>query len=149
MYTLDDGRIGAAAVALGLARAALEEAYQWSLGRTAFGRPIHQFQAVRFQIVDMAVKLQTMKTLTYTAARLRDTGDPRYVWMASAAKLHTAIAANEIAATAVRILGGLGYVKESVSERVYRDAKLLEIGEGTNEIQRWIMGKMLYGELSI
>ncbi|GBF08849.1 acyl-CoA dehydrogenase [Aeropyrum pernix] len=149
MQALDDARIGAAAIGLGLARAALEEAYQWSLSRMAFDRPIHEFQAVRFQIVDMAVKIQSMKTLAYTAARLRDLGDPRYVWMASAAKLHASITANEIAAAAVRILGGLGYVKESTAERVYRDAKLLEIGEGTNEIQRWIMGKMLYGELSI
>lgn len=81
----------------------------------SFGRPIHRLQAVRFQIVDMAVKTRSMKTLAYTAARLRDQGDPRYVWMASAAKLHASIAANEIAAAAVRILGGLGYVKESTA----------------------------------
>ncbi len=148
MYTLDEGRIGASAVSLGLAEAALEEAYEWTLQRTAFDRPIHKFQAVRFQVVDMAVKLQSMKMLAYTAAYLKDQGDPRYIWMASAAKLYAGIAANEIAGVAVRILGGLGYVKESVSERVYRDVKLLEIGEGTNEIQKWIMGKMLYGELT-
>ena len=149
MYTLDDGRIGASAVALGLATAALEEAYEWTLQRKAFDRPIHKFQAVRFQIVDMAVKLGAMKLLAYTAAHLRDKGDPRYIWMASAAKLYTGIAVNEIASTAVRILGGLGYVKESASERIYRDAKLLEIGEGTNEVQKWIMGKILYNELII
>ena len=147
MYTLDEGRIGASAVALGLATAALEEAYQWTLQRRAFGRLIHEFQAVRFQIVDMAVQLEAMRLLTYTAAYLKDKGDPRYIWMASAAKLYAGIAANKIAGDAVRILGGLGYVKESNVERIYRDAKLLEIGEGTNEIQRWIMGKILYGEL--
>jgi len=147
MLTLDEGRIGASAVALGLARAALEEAYKWTLERKAFGRLIHEFQAIRYQIVDMAVKFKLMRLITYAAAYLKDKGDPRYIWMASAAKLYTGITVNEIAGTAVRILGGLGYVKESISERVYRDAKLMEIGEGTNEIQMWILGKMLYGEL--
>jgi len=147
MYTLDEGRIGASAVAIGLAAAALEEAYEWTLNRQAFGRPIHKFQAVRFQIVDMAVQLEAMRLLTYTAAYLKDKGDPRYIWMASAAKLFSGIAANKLVGDAVRILGGLGYVNESNVERIYRDVKLLEIGEGTNEVQRWIMGKILYGEL--
>jgi len=147
MYTLDEGRIGASAVGVGLATAALEEAYQWTLQRVAFERPIHKFQAVRFQIVDMAVELEAIRLLTYVAAYLKDKGDPRYIWMASAAKLYSGIIANKIAGTAVRILGGLGYVKESNVERIYRDAKLLEIGEGTNEIQKWIIGKILYGEL--
>jgi alkylation response protein AidB-like acyl-CoA dehydrogenase len=149
MFTLDEGRIGASAVAIGLATAALEEAYSWTLQREAFGRPIHQFEAVRFQIVDMAVELEAMRLLAYTAAYIKDRGDRRYIWLASAAKLYAGIKANEIASTAVRILGGLGYIKESNVERIYRDAKLLEIGEGTNEVQRWIMGKVLYNELFV
>jgi len=149
MFTLDEGRIGASAVAIGLATAALEEAYSWTLQREAFGRPIHQFEAVRFQVVDMAVELEAMRLLAYTAAYMKDRGDRRYIWLASAAKLYTGIKANEIASTAVRMLGGLGYIKESNVERIYRDAKLLEIGEGTNEVQRWIMGKVLYNELFV
>jgi len=147
MFTLDEGRIGASAVALGLTTAAIEEAYSWSLQREAFNKPIHQFEEVRFQIVDMAVRLETMRLLAYMAAYLKDKGDMRYIWMASAAKLFTGISANEIAGNAVRILGGLGYIKESNVERIYRDAKLLEIGEGTNEVQKWVMGKILYNEL--
>jgi alkylation response protein AidB-like acyl-CoA dehydrogenase len=149
MFTLDEGRIGASAVALGLATAAIEEAYTWSNQREAFNRPIHQFEGVRFQITDMAVKLETMRLIAYMAAYLKDKGDMRYIWMASVSKLYTGITSNEIASNAVRILGGLGYIKESNVERIYRDAKLLEIGEGTNEVQRWIMGKMLYNEMAI
>ncbi len=140
LATLDAGRIAIAALAVGLIAACLDECLAYAKQRNAFGRPIGGHQAVAFKCADMAVALETTRLATYEAARLFDTGAPHRK-AAAIAKL----AATEAAVTATRdatqVFGGYGFIDETPVSRYYRDAKILEIGEGTSEIQRLIISR--------
>lgn len=147
MYALNEGRIATSAIALGMSEAAFNEAFEWAKSRVAFGRPIIEHQMIQVMLTDMRTWIDAMRLLTYRAAWLRDMRDPEYVLAASIAKLYAGQKVVEIARLAVQILGGFGYSKESESERIYRDAKLFEIGEGTNEVQRMVIVDYLLGKL--
>jgi butyryl-CoA dehydrogenase len=139
---LDDGRIAIAALAVGLAQACLEASLAYAKSRRAFGGPIGRYQSVAFKCADMAVAVENARNLVYKAAWLRDQGRP-IRQAAAMAKLY----ASEIAVTATReavqVHGGYGYMDESPVSRFYRDAKILEIGEGTSEIQRVVLSRGL------
>jgi alkylation response protein AidB-like acyl-CoA dehydrogenase len=140
MQTLDGGRISIAAVALGLAVGAYEVARDYSNERHQFGRSISKFQAIEFMIADMATQIAASRLLTYEACRLKDAGEP-YTQMAAMAKLHASETAMFVTDKAIQILGGYGFTREYPVERMYRDAKLCTIGEGTSEIQRMVIGR--------
>jgi len=138
MMTLDGGRIGIAAQALGIAQAALDESVKWAKERQQFGKPIAANQAIQFMIADMATQVQASRHLVYHAATLKDEGKP-YSKEASMAKLFAAETAMQQSIKAVQIHGGLGYIKGTVAERLMRDAKITEIYEGTSEVQRMVI----------
>jgi alkylation response protein AidB-like acyl-CoA dehydrogenase len=142
LQTLDDGRIAVAALATGLAQGCLEESVKYSKEREAFGRPIGAFQALQFKIADMKVAVETARLATYRAAWLRDRGRP-YKAEAALAKLYASEVAVTSAREAVQIHGAYGYMEEFPVARFYRDSKVLEIGEGTSEIMRWILARDL------
>ncbi len=138
MSTLDGGRIGIAAQALGIARAALEDSLAYALQRRTFGKPIAQHQAIQFKLADMATEIDAARLLTLRAAWLKDQKLP-YGKEASMAKLYASDVANKAAREAIQIFGGNGYVTEYPVERHFRDAKITEIYEGTSEIQRLVI----------
>jgi butyryl-CoA dehydrogenase len=140
MMTLDGGRISIAAVALGLAVGAYDTARAYAKERHQFGRPIASFQAIEFMLADMATQIQASRLLTYEACRLKDAGED-FGQMAAMAKLHASETAMFVTDRAIQILGGYGYTREYPVERMYRDAKLCTIGEGTSEIQRMVIGR--------
>jgi alkylation response protein AidB-like acyl-CoA dehydrogenase len=139
---LELGRVNVAARGVGVAQAALDEAVKYSQTRKTFGKPIHQHQAIALKLGDMATRTEAARLLTEKAARALDLGE-RCDYEAGMAKLFATEAAMENAAEAMRIHGGYGYSKEFIVERLYRDAPLLCIGEGTNEIQRLLIAKRL------
>ena len=138
MSTLDGGRIGIAAQALGIARAALEDALAYAQQRRTFGKPIAQHQAIQFKLADMATEIDAARLLTHRAAWLKDKKVP-YGKEAAMAKLYASDVANKAAREAIQIFGGNGYVTEFPVERHFRDAKITEIYEGTSEIQRLVI----------
>jgi butyryl-CoA dehydrogenase len=140
MMTLNESRIGVAAGGVGLAQAAFEIAVDYAKQRKAFGRPIGKFQAIQWMLADILTQIHSARLLTYHAAYLRDQQQD-FVKEASIAKLFASELAVEAARRAIQILGGYGYTKDYPLERYYRDAKLLEIGEGTSEIQRLILAR--------
>lgn len=142
MNTLNGGRIGIAAQAIGIADASLEASIKYSKTRKAFGSTISNFQAIQFKLADMAVKVDAAKLLTLKAAALKDAGQP-YAKEAAMAKLYSSKIAVECALEAIQIHGGYGYVREYLVERYLRDAKITEIYEGTSEIQRIIIARAL------
>lgn len=142
MQTLDGGRIGIAAQALGIAQACLEESVKYAKERKQFGTEIANFQAIQWKIANMAMDIDAARLLIYRAARLRDLGGPHTV-EASMAKLFASKIANDHATQAVQIHGGVGYVKDFPVERFFRDAKITEIYEGTSEVQRIVLSKHL------
>jgi short-chain 2-methylacyl-CoA dehydrogenase len=139
---LDTGRIGIAALAVGLAQACLERSVEHANSRQSFGGPIGRHQAVAFKCADMAVAVECARTLTYKAACLKDLGRP-FKQAAAMAKLYATEAAVAATREATQIFGGAGFVEESPVARYYRDAKVLEIGEGTSEVQRLVIGRGL------
>jgi short-chain 2-methylacyl-CoA dehydrogenase len=139
---LDGGRVAIAAMAVGLAQGCLEHSVAYAKERQAFGRPIGANQAVAFRCADMAVAVEAARLLTYRAAHLADRGRP-FRQEAAMAKLYASEIAVEATRHATQIFGGYGYVDESPVSRFYRDAKVLEIGEGTSEIQRLLIGRGL------
>jgi len=139
---LDDGRIAMAALALGVIQGCLDLAVAYAGERHAFGRAIGAHQGVAFACADMAVMADAARALTYRAAWLRDTGRPATA-AAAVAKLYSTEAAVSASRAAVQVFGGYGFVDESPVSRFYRDAKILEIGEGTSEIQRVVIGRSL------
>ncbi len=143
MKTLDAGRIGISALALGLARGAFEVALDYSGRRRQFGKPIRDFQGVQFSLADMATELEAGRHLVYDAARLKENGRP-FGRQAAMAKLYTSELAMRTTARAVQLLGGAGYTSEYPVERMMRDAKICEIGEGTSEIQRIVIARDLF-----
>ena len=142
MATLDGGRIGIASQALGIARAALEEATAYAKERKTFGKPIAQHQAIQFMLADMATELDAARMLVHRAAYLKDQG-VRHSAESAMAKLYAAEMANRVAHKALQIHGGYGFVKEFDAERHFRDARITEIYEGTSEIQRIVIAASL------
>jgi butyryl-CoA dehydrogenase len=145
MATLDGGRIGIAAQALGIARASLEDALAYAAERKTFGKPIAQHQAIQFKLADMATELDAARLLTWRAATLKDQG-VRHTAESSMAKVFASEVANRAAKEAVQIFGGNGYVEDFPVERHYRDAKITEIYEGTSEVQRLVIAGNLLKE---
>jgi alkylation response protein AidB-like acyl-CoA dehydrogenase len=146
LKTLDAGRIGIAALSLGIAEGAYEEALRYAGVRKQFGRPIGSFQAVSFQLADMAMEIEAGTHLLYHAAWLKQNGRP-FKKEAAMAKLYCSELAMRTTTKAVQIFGGYGYTTEYPVERMMRDAKVCEIGEGTSEIQRIVIGRQILGEL--
>ncbi len=142
MSTLDGGRIGIAAQALGIARAAFEEARSYALERKTFGQPIAQHQAIQFMLADMATELDAARLLTHQAARRKDAG-VRHSAESAMAKLYASEMASRVANKALQVFGGQGYSKEFDAERHVRDARITEIYEGTSEIQRLVISAAL------
>ena len=140
--TLDGGRIGIAAQALGIGQAALDAATAYSQERTTFGKPLATLQAIQWMLADSVTELEGARLLTYKAAMKKDTGE-RYSLEAAMAKLAASRAAVVVADRAVQIHGGYGYIKEYPVERYYRDAKITELYEGTSEIQRLVIARSL------
>ena len=145
MVSLDSGRLGIAAQAVGIAQAALEESVRYSKERYQFGRPISKFQAIQFKIADMECRIQAARMLTYRAAYLKDQGE-RYTKEAAIAKLCASETATWAADEAVQIHGGYGYTKEFLVERLFRDSRVTEIYEGTSEIMRLVISRAVYKE---
>ncbi|MFZ5471784.1 MAG: acyl-CoA dehydrogenase [Myxococcota bacterium] len=145
MSTLDGGRIGIAAQAIGIARAAYEEALQYSAERKTFGKPIREHQAIQFMLADMATELDAARLLTLRAALLKDQG-VRHSLESSMAKLYASEMATRVCHKALQIHGGMGYSKEMDVERHVRDARITEIYEGTSEIQRIVISSNLLKE---
>jgi len=144
MVTLDGGRIGIAAQALGIAQAAFDVASAYAQEREQFGRRIGDFQAIQWKLADMATEIDAARLLTYRAAWLKQQGRPHTAEGAKA-KLFASEMARRQTAEAIQILGGYGYTKEFPVERYYRDAKITEIYEGTNEIQRLVIARAILG----
>jgi alkylation response protein AidB-like acyl-CoA dehydrogenase len=142
MDALEVGRVNVAARGVGVAQRGLELALRYSQERKTFGKPIGQHQAIQFKLADMATKIEAARLLTYKAARMKDAGQ-RSDLEAGMAKLFASEVAMEVVEESLRIHGGYGYSKEYEIERLYRDAPLLVIGEGTSEIQRMVIGKKL------
>jgi short-chain 2-methylacyl-CoA dehydrogenase len=139
---LDEGRIAIAALAVGLAQACLEQSVEYATARTAFGSPIGAHQGIAFRCADLAVMVENARLLTYKAAWLKDNGRP-FKQAAAMAKLYATEAAVDASRHATQIFGGAGFMDETPVSRFYRDAKILEIGEGTSEIQRLVIGREL------
>jgi alkylation response protein AidB-like acyl-CoA dehydrogenase len=144
MATLDGGRIGIGAQALGIAQAAYDAAHAYALERRQFGRRIADFQAIQFKLADMATEIEAARLLVYRAAWLKQEGRP-HSEAGAKAKLFTSEMARRQTAEAIQILGGYGYTKEFPVERYYRDAKITEIYEGTSEIQRLVIARSILG----
>jgi len=139
---LDGGRISVAAMGVGLAQGAYDLAYAYAKEREQFGKPIASFQAIRFKLADMATEIEAGRAMVYKAAWLKDKGRP-FAREAAMAKLFTGELSNRVASAALQIHGGFGYMEESAISRLYRDQKILEIGEGTNEVQRMVIARHL------
>ncbi|MEU3420732.1 acyl-CoA dehydrogenase family protein [Streptomyces murinus] len=144
LSALDSGRLGIAACAIGVAQAALDEAVGYATGRRQFGHPIADFQGLRFMIADMATQIEAGRALYLAAARLRDAGKP-FAKQAAMAKLHCTDTAMKVTTDAVQILGGYGYTADFPAERYMREAKVLQIVEGTNQIQRMVIARHVAG----
>ncbi|MFE0206381.1 acyl-CoA dehydrogenase family protein [Streptomyces sp. NPDC058985] len=144
LSALDSGRLGIAACAVGVAQAALDEAVSYASERRQFGKPISDFQGLRFMLADMATRIEAGRALYLTAARLRDAGRP-FAKQAAMAKLYCTDAAMQVTTDAVQVLGGYGYTADFPAERYMREAKVLQIVEGTNQIQRMVIARHLAG----
>jgi alkylation response protein AidB-like acyl-CoA dehydrogenase len=145
LATLDGGRIGIAAQAVGIAQAALELATGYARERAAFGGPIARFQAIQHKLADMQTEIEAARALTWRAARLKQAGRPHTVEGAQA-KLFASAVARRQTGEAIQVLGGYGYTREFPAERYYRDAKVTEIYEGTSEIQKLVIARALLGD---
>jgi acyl-CoA dehydrogenase len=147
MDALNEGRVVTAATALGLAEAAFEDALAYSRQRETMGVPIAEHQMVQYMLAEMKVRVEAMRLLIYEAAKRVDAGDPDYPMWSSMAKLAAAQWGVDVARMAVQVEGGFGYSRESLVERVYRDVKMVEIGDGTNEVQRLVIARGLLGRI--
>jgi alkylation response protein AidB-like acyl-CoA dehydrogenase len=139
---LDGGRISVAAMGVGLAQGAYDLARAYARERHQFGKPIAKFQAVAFKLADMAVEIEAGRQLVYRAAWLKDNGRP-FALEAAMAKLYTGELSHRVVNHALQIHGGYGFMDEFPISRLYRDQKILEIGEGTNEVQRLVIARLL------
>jgi len=139
---LDGGRISVAAMGVGLAQGAYDLAFKYAQEREQFGKPIASFQAIQFQLADMAMEIEAGRNLVYKTAWLKDEGRP-FAKEAAMAKLYTGELSHRVANQSLQIHGGYGFMEESAIARLYRDQKILEIGEGTNEVQRMVIARHL------
>jgi alkylation response protein AidB-like acyl-CoA dehydrogenase len=146
MQSLDNGRLGIAAQAVGIARAALEHAASYAAERRQFGKPIKEFQAIQFKLADMAARVAASRALLHAAAAAKDRGQP-VTQFSSMSKLMASETAMWVTTQAVQVFGGYGYVTDYPVERLFRDAKVTEIYEGTSEIQRIVIARELYSQL--
>jgi alkylation response protein AidB-like acyl-CoA dehydrogenase len=144
LSSLDSGRLGISACAIGVAQAALDEAVAYAAERRQFGKPIADFQGLRFMLADMATQIEAGRALYLAAARLKDAGRP-FARQAAMAKLHCTDTAMRVTTDAVQVLGGYGYTADFPAERYMREAKVLQIVEGTNQIQRMVIARHLVG----
>ena len=142
MEILDGGRISVASMGVGLAQGAYDLAFKYAQERQQFGRPISKFQAVQFALADMSTEIEAGRQLVYRAAWLKDQGKP-FGLAAAQAKLYTGLLSNRVVNAALQIHGGYGFMQEFAISRLFRDQKILEIGEGTNEVQRMVIAKQL------
>jgi alkylation response protein AidB-like acyl-CoA dehydrogenase len=142
LETLDGGRISVAAMGVGLAQGAYDLAFRYAQEREQFGKPIAKFQAVQFRLADMATEIEAGRALVFRAAWLKDQGRD-FAREAAMAKLYTGELSARVAGAALQLHGGFGYMEEAPISRLYRDQKILEIGEGTNEVQRMVIAKLL------
>ena len=140
--TLNEGRIGIAAQMVGIAQGAYENALKYTAEREQFGGPINSFQAVQFQLAEMAVDIEAARLLTYNAARLKDAGKP-FLKEAAIAKLYTSRVAEKVSSKAVELYGGYGYVKDYPVEKFWRDSKIGAIYEGTSNMQLQTIAKLI------
>lgn len=145
LQILDGGRIGIGAMAVGLAQAALEAALEYAGERVAFGKPLNRHQAIQWMLADAATEIQTARLMVYFSAWLKDRKRP-FTKEAAMAKLFASEMAERVCRNAIQIYGGYGYSREYPVERIYRDARLLTIGEGTSEIQRLVISRHLLEE---
>jgi alkylation response protein AidB-like acyl-CoA dehydrogenase len=145
LQVLDAGRIGIAALAVGLAQGAYEAARRYAHERRQFGQPIAWFQAIRWKLADMATRIDAARLLTYRAAWMRDMRQERTSTASSMAKLYSSEIAVRCAEEGVQIHGGYGFTKDYPAEKYFRDVKLCTIGEGTSEIQRLVIARELLG----
>ncbi|MCC7509184.1 MAG: acyl-CoA dehydrogenase family protein [Planctomycetes bacterium] len=146
MKTLAGGRISIGALALGIAEGAYEKALEYARQRKQFNKPIGTFQGVAFMLADMHMEIEAARHLIYHAARLRDAGRD-FALAGSMGKLYASEVAMKTCTNAIQVLGGVGYTREYDVERMYRDAKLCEIGEGTSEVQRLVISRQILGDL--
>ncbi len=145
LTTLDGGRIGIGAISVGLAQAAFEQAVNYARERQAFGKPIAELQAIQWMLADMATQIEAARTLLYKAAWLKEQGRP-YTMQAAMAKMFATEMAEKVCRDAIQVHGGYGYSREFPVERMYRDARLMTIGEGTSEIQRLVIARHVLKE---
>jgi len=146
LATLDCGRIGIAAQAVGIAEAALEEAVKYSKERVQFGKPLAEFEAIQFMIADMAVDVEVAKTMLYRVAWMKDSGAKRFTKESAMVKLFASEMAHRVCHKSLQIHGGYGFVKDYKIERLYRDQRITEIYEGTSEIQRIVIARSILSE---
>ncbi|MDP1861482.1 MAG: acyl-CoA dehydrogenase family protein, partial [Gemmatimonadaceae bacterium] len=145
MQSLDNGRLGIAAQSIGIARAALEHSVRYAAERRQFGKPIKEFQGVQFKLADMAMRVAASRALLHAAAAAKDRGQP-ITQFGSMSKLMASETAMWVTTQAIQIFGGYGYVTDYPVERLFRDAKVTEIYEGTSEIQRIVIARELYAK---
>jgi alkylation response protein AidB-like acyl-CoA dehydrogenase len=145
MQSLDNGRLGISAQAIGIAEAALRASAAYAAERKQFGKPIKEFQAIQFKLADMATRIAASRALLHAAATAKDRGEP-ITQFGSMAKLMASETAMWVTTQAIQIFGGYGYVKDYPVERLFRDAKVTEIYEGTSEIQRVVIARNLYSK---
>ena len=143
MGTLDGGRVGVAAQALGIGEGAINEAVKYTQERVQFGKRLSQFQNIQFQLADMKTRADAAQMLVYRAAFAKDQGDPQTGYYSSMAKLFAAEMASDVTRRAVQLFGGYGYTREYPVERMMRDAKITEIYEGTSEVQRMVISRAM------
>jgi len=143
METLNGGRIGIASQALGIAEGAFDLSVKYAKERKQFGAPIADLQAIQFKIADMYARIEAAKLITYKAACMKDKGQP-YTLESALCKMMASEAATFVTKEAIQVHGGYGYINEYEVERMFRDAKITEIYEGTNEVQRVVISKLLF-----
>jgi len=146
MKTLDKSRPMVAAQALGIAQGAMEEAVKYSHERHQFGNPISAFQGIQFMLADMGTKIEAARALIYATARMMDSGEKKFSMESAMCKTFASDVAMEVTTNAVQVLGGYGYMKEYPVEKMMRDAKITQIYEGTNQIQRLVIASQLLKE---
>jgi butyryl-CoA dehydrogenase len=146
LATLDCGRIGIAAQAVGIAEAALEEAVKYSKERVQFSKPLAEFEAIQFMLADMAVDVEVAKTMLYKVAWMKDSGARRFTKESAMVKLFAAEMSHRVCHKALQIHGGYGFIKDYKIERLYRDQRITEIYEGTSEIQRIVIARALLSD---
>ncbi|HEX9615720.1 MAG TPA: acyl-CoA dehydrogenase family protein, partial [Bacteroidota bacterium] len=142
LSVLDSGRVGIAALSVGLAQGAMEASIKYAKERKVFGKSLGEFQAIQFKLADMAMEIEAARLLTFKAAAAKSAGKPLTL-AAAHAKLFASEVAQRVATEAVQIHGGYGFIKEFPVEKFYRDVKLLTIGEGTSEVQRMVIAKSI------